>query len=117
MEKECIFKINELTVLDFAVSAEEGDRINARILLALEKFNVVILDFSDIKIITTAFLNSAIGQLYKKYSSEDLSQRLKLLNVSPDDLPLFKKVVDRAKEYYNNPESFGKTINNIIKGE
>ena len=65
---------------NFAVSTEDG---NAIFELLNENFlhdNLVLLDFSGITLMTTAFLNSAIGQLYSsdKYSGNFLNEKLKL---------------------------------------
>ena len=37
--------------------------------------------------------------------------------MSKDDLPLFKKVTDRAKEYFKNEQEFSKTTKEILDGE
>lgn len=116
-EENALLKINEFTVLDIAVSSNEGDKINQQILLLLERYQKVTLDFSGITLLTSAFLNAAIGQLYNKYKSEELASRLFLSNVNNEDLPLFKKVTDRAKEYFKNEQEFSKTTNEILDGE
>ncbi|MFO3727286.1 STAS-like domain-containing protein [Butyricimonas muris] len=115
--EQIVLKISDLTALDIAVSSDEGDKIYNRIVRILSEYEVLVLDFQGIMLLTTAFLNAAIGQLYKDYSSEELSLRLKLMNVNDDDLPLFKKVTDRAKEYFNNADSFKRTTNEILGSE
>ena len=100
-----------------AVSSEEGDKLHTKISKALsEKLNVV-LDFINIEILTTAFLNAAIGQLYTDYSGEDLNKKLKFENVSPEDTSLFAKVAKRAKEYFRNKEEFENTVNESLNGD
>ena len=113
-EENAILKVNEYTVLDIAVSSDEGDKINQRIHLLLERYQKVTIDFSGITLLTSAFLNAAIGQLYNDFNSEELASRLFLSNVSKDDLPLFKKVTDRAKEYFKNEQEFSKTTKEIL---
>lgn len=117
MVKESVLKIKDFTVLDIAVSSDEGDKINMIINEFLSRSENVILDFQGISIITTAFLNAAIGQLYKDYSSEELAKRLSLCNVKDIDLPLFKKVTDRAKEYFRNTDSFSNTTDDVLNGQ
>lgn len=63
------------------------------------------------------FLNAAIGQLYNDFNSEELASRLILSNVNKEDLPLFKKVTDRAKEYFRNEQEFSKTTKEILNEE
>lgn len=110
--------MNEITVKIFqvvgssvAVSSSKGDEIFKLIDKALQNELTINIDFGDIKILTTAFLNSAIGQLYSKYTSNELKKTLRLHNISDSDKLLLKKVTDRAKEYFADREN----IDNIIK--
>ncbi|NOX46679.1 MAG: STAS-like domain-containing protein [Chlorobi bacterium] len=109
-------KINHLLVReiinsDVAVSADDGDLVFAEINKALTLDQAVELDFSGIQILITAFLNAAIGQLYSKYEGEQLNAMLKLTNVANEDKILFKKVVERAKEYFANKREFEDSAN------
>ncbi|PIB37417.1 hypothetical protein BFP72_05395 [Reichenbachiella sp. 5M10] len=101
---------------DAAVSTEDGNEIFGLIKKDFDAGQVVILDFSGIEILTTAFLNAALGQLYSAYSSEQLNARLKLVNVADQDKILFKKVVARAKEYFANKKQFDQSANQAIHG-
>lgn len=112
-----VIKISEYTTSNLAVAADEGEKIYQQIVKLFSDYQTIVLDFSDIALLTTAYLNGAIGQLYKDYSSQELGERLKLVNVSQDDLILFKKVTNRAKEFYNNEETFSQTVNRVINGE
>ena len=71
-------------------------------LLILIKENIdskkkIVIDFSNIDIMTTAFLNNAIGKLYNIYDKKKLNEYISMKNVSKSDLNLIKKVIDRAK--------------------
>lgn len=107
--------ISDYTTMRMAVSSNEGDIIYNLIYSQLKKGQNVIADFAGIELLTTAFLNIAIGQLYKDFNSSQISEKLKLMNVSELDLPLFKKVTDRAKLYYKDVSSFNQTVDNILK--
>lgn len=110
MEKSLpVINVHNIIQRDIAVSAEEGNKIYQRIIELFSQHETIILDFKGITLLTTAFLNAAIGQLYKTYTSEELNQRLKLQNVSQDDLLRFKTVIERAKEYFKDPKSFQET--------
>ena len=100
-----------------AVSSEEGDKLHTKISRALSEKLDVIIDFMNIEILTTAFLNAAIGQLYAEYSGDELNTKLKIENVSPEDSSLFAKVVKRAKEYFLNKEEFENTVNESLNGD
>lgn len=108
--------IKELINSDTAVSTDDGDLIYKKIDNQLSKNNTVEIDFREITIMTTAFLNAAIGQLYSSYSSETLNKNLQLINVANDDKILFKKVITRAKEYFSNKNNFNDSADNAIYG-
>jgi hypothetical protein len=95
----------------FAISTEEGEQLFSLIEQELRKSNNVTLDFSNINIIVSTFLNASIGQLYGKYDSDFIKEHLTVENMSSEDLAVLKKVTDRAKEYFsdkNNLEDFFK---------
>lgn len=75
------------------------------------------LDFQNINLIITAFLNACIGQLYSKYTSEQLRGSLILENIKLENNHLFNKVIKRAKEYFSNPVDFQKTIEEVLGDE
>ena len=93
-----------------AISAVDGSTIFQKIDQAISNQVNVILSFQNIELIITAFLNAAIGQLYSKYTSEQLEQYLQITNVKQEDIRLFNMVIDRAKEYFNSPTSLDESI-------
>ena len=109
-------KIKEIINRDTAVSSDDGEIVYNAIVNCIEKKYIAELDFSEITILTTAFLNSAIGQLYNTYSSDQLNTSLKLKNVAEEDRILFKKVIERAKEYFANKKGFEDSANKAIYG-
>jgi len=109
-------KIRDLIKVDFAVTTEDGDSVFKTLDHHFQNGEKITLDFSEIAILTTAFLNAAIGQLYSKYTSEDISSYLKLDKISNSDLLLVKTVIQRAKEYFANKEKFEKNTGDAIYG-
>lgn len=115
--KEITIRIFDEVGGDAAISVDDGDAIFKKIDAAIANGLKVTLDFQNVNLIITAFLNACIGQLYSKYTSEELNQSLKLENIKPENNHLFNKVIKRAKEYFENPESFDKSINEVIGDE
>jgi hypothetical protein len=109
-------KIIDIIHRDTAVSSDDGEIVYNTIVECLQKNCIAELDFSGIIILTTAFLNSAIGQLYNTYSSDQLNNALRLKNVASEDRILFKKVIERAKEYFANKKGFEDSANKAIYG-
>jgi len=100
-----------------AVSTDDGGLLFERIVKVLENDARVILDFHNIELITSTFLNAAIGQLYSKYDSPLLRKHLKVKNLANEDLNLLKKVVDRAKDYFKDKERMEKNISKVLGDE
>ncbi|MEA3450842.1 MAG: STAS-like domain-containing protein [Bacteroidota bacterium] len=107
------YRINIFQIVgsEIAVSSEKGNDVFEKIDRALQEDMSVVIDFENIKILTTAFLNSAIGQLYSRYTSDKLKSKLSVSNIFDSDKMLIKKVTDRAKEYFANKSD----IDSILK--
>jgi hypothetical protein len=108
--------VKDIISVDIAVSSDNGSLVYQKIVESIDSGKEVYLDFSGITMMTTAFLNAAIGQLYSIYTGEQLNKILKLVNVADDDKILFKKVVDRAKQYFASKKDFDDSADNIIYG-
>lgn len=108
--KEITINIFEKLGSVAAVSSDDGEQLFALIKKALKNNVLLVLDFSNIELITSTFLNAAIGQLYNEFESQFLKEHLRVENMEDDDLILLKKVVDRAKEYFENKKNVEKGI-------
>lgn len=111
-----IILIDEKVTMHQGITNEEGVVIYDEILSNLKEGNEVVLDFQGITMMTTAFLNVVIGQLYKDYTSEELKQKLHFENIPVGNARRIKNVTDNAKLFYNNPESFTKNVEDNIYG-
>ena len=110
--------IKDIINSELAVSTENGEKVFDIVNSFLEKEEKISLDFSGITIMITAFLNAAIGKLYgkKRYTPEFLNEYLKLENVEKEDRILFKDVIQRAKEYFADKDSFEESNSKAIYG-
>lgn len=100
-----------------AVSTEDGNRVFNKINRALENSIPINLNFININLLTSAFLNAAIGQLYSKFSSKELNEKLNITNISEEDKSVFLLVVKRAKEYFADKKRFNSVIDNVIDSD
>ncbi len=89
-----------------AVSVEDGEKVFKLIKKAIDENLKVILDFNNIKLMTTSFLNAAIGQLYGNYNETKVKDHLSLENLSQLHLETLKRVVDRSKDYFKDKKRF-----------
>ncbi len=99
-----------------AVSVTDGDNVFKKLDEFFIKSKAVELDFRGIELLTTSFLNAAVGQLYSKYDSPFLQEHLKVINLSKEDIPLMRLVIQRAKSYFANKESFENSVRESSEG-
>ncbi|HZY35617.1 MAG TPA: STAS-like domain-containing protein [Mucilaginibacter sp.] len=112
----------DITIKDYlggntALAPSKGYPIHDVIKGALDKQQIVYLDFEGMELMTTAFLNAVIGKLYSEFTSEDLNNFLKIKNISQSDIILLKKVIDTAKLYFRDPQTFDDYMKKTFKDE
>jgi hypothetical protein len=92
---------------DSCIATEDGEIVYQHIADALRRGDLVRVSFEGVRDITSAFLNTAVGQLYGEFTPEFLRQSmLPPASIEPDDLELLKRVTSRAKEYFSNRGQF-----------
>lgn len=111
-----LIKLNDFLTLNSGVTPEEGTPVYETIIRAFKDGFCVTLDFSNVTMLTTAFLNVVIGDLYKDYTSDDLKTRLILVNYSDSTANRIKRVTDNAKLFYKDKETFSKDVEDVLNG-
>jgi Icc-related predicted phosphoesterase len=97
----------------YGAEADDGQKVYEFIKKAFEGNRKVVLSFLNMEMLTTAFLNTAIGQLYRDYSEEKIRENLRVENISDSGKVILKRVVDTAKLFYKDPETFQKLQRSI----
>ena len=105
-------KVKDVIKSDLAVSTEDGDVVCDKISTLLETKNKAVVDFADLDLITTAFLNNAIGKLYSRFNSDTLNKYLQITHVKETDIKLLMKVIEQASEKFE-----GSKYEEILKKE
>ena len=105
-------KVSVTKVVDnsLCVASSDGDKLYEHIAKALEADSCVMLSFNGVTLLTSAFLNSAIGRLYGKFSEEKIRALLKVEDIEHDDKLLIKAVADNAKQYFKDPQRYKQAI-------
>lgn len=102
LENKYLIRVYDEISGDSAINPEKGNSIFLKIDDALSKGLYVILDFQNVNFIITAFLNTAIGQLYSKYKSPQLKKSFSIINVKEEDMPRFNSVIANAKVFFED---------------
>lgn len=116
-DKVKIINVYETIGGSAAVSQDDGQILYDKISTLIHKEFKVCVDFNNITLIISTFLNSAIGQLYNEFSIDEIKQYLEVKNMDSENMSLLKKVVDRAKEYFDNPQMIDDSIKKVIDDE
>ena len=106
MKEKITVRIFDIVGGPLCVSAEDGQAVHDKIAPLLRDGQKVELSFEGVETLISAFLNSAIGQLYGEFTEEQIRELLSVSQMAPEDLTVLKRVVDNAKTYFKNPAQF-----------
>lgn len=102
--KQTTIHITNVIGDDFGVETKDGQKVFLLISKAFDNNTKVNLSFLNIKLLTVAFLNTAIGQLYLKYTEEQIRNLLQIIDISESGKISLKRVVETAKLFYKHPD-------------
>lgn len=111
---EVTIRIYEVIGTPLAVASDDGQMVHYLVAKALREGQKVKLSFYNLESLTSAFLNAAIGQLYGAFGEEQIRRHLSVTDIYPDDALLLRRVVERAKEYFNDPERFKVAVQEVF---
>lgn len=97
-----------------ALTQEQGNIIFKQIESAINNDQQIRLDFSQIESMISPFLNNAIGQLYGKYNSEQISKYLIIENFPDEKKSTLNIVIANAKRYYQNKTEYNSIAEGVI---
>lgn len=99
----------------YGTEASDGQKIFELISRAFTEGKQVNLSFQNLEMVTTSFLNTAVGQLYRDYPESFIRENLKVTHISEAGKVALKRVVDTAKIFYMDPEALGRSILEIVE--
>jgi hypothetical protein len=98
----------KLTVFDLigpnCVTYTDGLRIYDLIHPELQRGRPVELDFSNVRVIVSLFLNAAVGRLLEDIPTDDLNRLLTISNVPPEAFETLKRVIENSDDFYHKPQ-------------
>jgi hypothetical protein len=112
----------QIRVLDvigrpLAVDTADGQRVHDKIAPLLRDGTKVLLSFDGINMVITAFLNTAIGQLYGEFPEDKVDSLVEVRNL----LPVFQSTLDKSyelsKAFFRNPDRLKKAIQEVMGNE
>jgi len=106
--------VYQITGTPICVEADDGMKVYKVLSKFLQENQKVVLSFLNVEMVTSAFLNTAIGLLYKDFSEDSIKKYIQLEDMLPLDAELLKRVVISAKLYFKDPERMEKSIQAIL---
>ena len=100
-----------------ALTQEQGDVIYNAIISSFEKKEDIALDFINVESMISPFLNNAIGQLYGRYTGEQIKEHLELINFPSNKNSTLNVVITNAKNFYANQNTFTQTAKEVLNLE
>ena len=117
MTKTIPISVYELVGTRFCVATGDGEKVYRRLEAALRQDQRVLLSFRSVSILTSAFLNAAVGNLYGEFDEGKIRSSLEVEEMTPDDAALLKVVEDTAKQYFEDPEAAERIAQRALEGE
>ena len=117
MSKAMEISMFEVAEGPYCVASGDGEKVYARISKAFAENRKVAVSFHNVEVLTTAFLNAAIGQLYGSFCEEKIGKLLKITGLEQGDISLLEDVVDNAKLYYECPQKFSRILRETLADE
>lgn len=114
MGKKIYIDVAENISSPSALTQEQGDIIYHKICSAIEEDAVIHLDFEQVESMISPFLNNAIGQLYGKYTSEQIQKHLVLEHFPSEKNATLNIVISNAKKYYADKDRFNAAVEDVI---
>ncbi|MGD0955043.1 MAG: STAS-like domain-containing protein [Methanotrichaceae archaeon] len=102
-----VIRVRDLIGSEFCLSSDGGQKLYGAIRPALLNGKRVHLSFRNISDISSAFLDSAIGELFNgEIPKADIIENLSIRGLSEDDSFILSRVIDRAEDFFRDPKKF-----------
>ncbi len=105
MDDKFIIKVADVIGSDLCITPDDGQKIYDIIMRILKEPKQIEISFERVQMLTSIFLNRAIGQLYKDHQDDEL-KKIVYVGLSQDDRDVVSRVVENAKRYYSSPQEY-----------
>jgi hypothetical protein len=103
-------KITDLIGKPRGISAADGEMVFKEIYPLVKAGSSITLSFAGIRMVITAFLNAAIGKLYRDIPFGEVDRLLEVTDLADAFQPALEHSKTWAKAYYADPERLARAI-------
>ncbi|MBR6061005.1 MAG: STAS-like domain-containing protein [Spirochaetales bacterium] len=114
-----IIAINVYQIIgkELCIEAADGKIVYNVLEKYIESDQKVTVSFQNITLITSSFLNNAVGLLLKNNTEEKIRELIEFKDLQPADKILMDHVIENAKLYYSDTERMEKLAKEIMEEE
>ena len=118
MADRITLKIFDIVGSPIWVSTEDGQKVYEKLTTAFRAQRPVALSFAHRGNLITAFLNSAVGQLYNgDYDKDFLQEHLVFIDISDNDRAMLERAIANAKRYFANRPAYDQAWEDVVDEE
>lgn len=110
MSQPIRIKVTDVVGSDICVSSEDGGKVFNKLKVAMQTERPIVLDFSGVKIVISAFLNAAIGRLVEGQKKEAILARIQFTQIEAEDRELIDRVLENAETFYADPDQYRRAL-------
>ena len=100
-----------------AIAAADGEMVFKEIYPVIKAGNPVVLSFAGIRMVITAFLNAAIGKLYRDIPDDEIARLLEVTELAEAFQPALAHSRTWSKAFYADPERLDRSIKEVMEDE
>jgi hypothetical protein len=100
-----------------AIAATDGETVFKEIHPYLKAGTPIALSFAGIRMVITAFLNAAIGKLYRDFTEEEIERLVEVTDLAEAFHPALQHSKTWSKAYYADPEGLERSIKEVLEDE
>jgi hypothetical protein len=108
-------RVSELVESKFCVSSEDGEALCLVIENAFRGDRSICISFAEDAEISSAFLESAIGSLYKgEFSEDEVRKKVIIHGLSDEDSFILNRITERTKDFFRDPCCFEECMDEVL---
>ena len=100
-----------------AIAAADGEMVFKEIYPLVKAGTPVTLSFAGIRMVITAFLNAAIGQLYRDIPVEEVNRLVEVVDLPEAFQPALEHSKTWSQAFYADPERLERSIKEVMEDE
>ena len=114
MNEICI-NLRDTIQSTYCVDSVDGEKVYVLLKQTLGDGKMTQLSFEGIELVIAAFLNVAVGQLFKDFEPDYVRSHLSTQNLHQDYQSLWNKTIHHTPHYYHHRDEMDQCISKIIE--